>query len=756
MAKSSLSGSHLRRPEDSAVTTFPTWSYELLIDNFVTSVDLQGLAHYLCDPTKKKQDRQRQVTRYAYAFQQELDRQTAHATLYNSFLKFKQYLVWCDQNSLYPFSETTWRQYHRHLWELVLLGNSSAPIWQMSEGQDTGLKERSAGYIFSATEQALTWCGENVFQWGKQLRRFRSGKPKSYEAYSERELPIILNRLSSYFFQLAIPLLSESPPRVISVEIKQAFFDVPVNAQNKKGRAKHAMMNVDTAFNQAMACGYYLLSYFTAFNTSQLLDLCHPVTWIEDKSVEYYRLTAHKRRANKEVLSLVGGEVHKKSLQFIETLLALSLKYSTGTNDKLLYWLDRDGEQRALSSTLLINTQLSGRLLLMSDGAFKSIPYLMGIHAHFIETSSKGYIEFDEVKLVKRTVVKNKRVIRRFCNRRVTTLSFAILHAIIVAHPKNRSEGVNLKHIILPLKKNLEDGILRVDFYYENGTQGSFSIDIKYENFLERLAAYAVTRQRKNVSKIHYLLPLGSEKEASQWEGLAPNLGQLGDYGIHVGQFFVNLASSRFRETAAKLARRKANKTELHVSQILNNQYRTVLKHYSEGNRYDNQLVISQGLAVIEKMSAGASLEQSKAELASELGVSVIKFDELLGTKANLNGVGVACFQHKEQSEKSQLAGSQVCFDYESCIKCQHAKLVNDVEPLYRLLSFLECMEESWFYYPERFSKNLGETIELYKKVISSTVSPDIVQQAQFKLDTEGRHMLWDNLELSSLGMKGV
>ncbi|BBN81217.1 hypothetical protein PA25_12020 [Pseudoalteromonas sp. A25] len=65
-------------------------------------------------------------------------------------------------------------------------------------------------------------------------------------------------------------------------------------------------------------------------------------------------------------------------------------------------------------------------------------------------------------------------------------------------------------------------------------------------------------------------------------------------------------------------------------------------------------------------------------------------------------------------------------------------------------------MEESWLYYPERFPRNLGKTVELYKKVISSAVSPDIVQQAQFRLDIEGRHILWDNLELSSLGVKGV
>ncbi|HCE0294229.1 TPA: hypothetical protein NEO28_004328 [Escherichia coli] len=129
----------------------------------------------------------------------------------------------------------------------------------------------------------------------------------------------------------------------------------------------------------------------------------------------------------------------------------------------------------------------------------------------------------------------------------------------------------------------------------------------------------------------------------------------------------------------------------------------------------------------------------------------------MIGSKASLNGVGVACFQQTQLPvESGNAVAGKACFDYESCIKCQYAKLINDVEPLYRLLSFLECMEESWLYYPERFSRNLGKAIEQYRKVISSTLSPSIIQQAQSKLDTEGRHMLWDNLELTSLGFKGI
>lgn len=757
MAKSNLSGHRLQHAEQDTVALFPTWEYELVIDNIVILIDLQRLIYHLCDPINNKEDRQQQIARYAHTFRQEMDRKTAHATLYNSFLRLKQYLVWCDKNSYYPFSETTWKQYHSHLWKLVLIGKSDQPIWLLSEGQAAGIKESSAKIFFSNTEQALTWCGENAFQWGKQLRQLRSGKHQSYEAYSEKELPVILNRLSSYFFQLAIPLLSDNPPDMISVEINQISFDVPVRVGNTKGQAKDTGLSVDTAFNQAMACGYYLLSYFTAFNTSQLTDLCHPIEWQEDKTGEYYKLTGFKRRANKEVLSFVGGEIHKKSLQFIETLIALSLKHATDANSKLLYWLDRDGNQRSLSSTLLGHTELNSRLQLLSDNATRCVPYLMDIYTQFTETAPKGFVEFDEVKLVDRTLIKRRKTVRRFYNRRVITLSFAILLAIIKANPKNNSDAVDLKNIVLPLRMVREGQNLKVDFHYENDGQGSFYVDAQYEPFLARVEAYAIFRERKQELGTQYLLPLCSKNDVTQWQGLAPSMAYLADYGIRSGQFFVNLITSRFRETAAKLARRKANRTELHISQILNNQYRTVLRHYSEGNHYDNQLIMSQGLSVIEKMSKGHSLELSKAEVAAELAIPAIKYDELIGSKASLNGVGVACFQQRQRPvESSNATTGQACFDYESCIKCQYAKLINDVEPLYRLLSFLECMEESWLYYPERFSRNLGKAVELYRKVISSSLSPNIIQQAQSKLDTEGRHMLWDNLELSSLGFKGI
>ncbi|HEI4548908.1 TPA: hypothetical protein SI909_004893, partial [Salmonella enterica] len=144
MTKSNLSGIRLLHVNQDTVEVFPTWEYKLVIDNMAVSVDLQRLMNHQCEPSKKKVDRQQQIARYAQTFRHEMDRKSAHATLYNNFLKFKQYLVWCDQNSLPPFTEATLRQYHNHLWELVLIGSSSVPIWQMLEGHTTGVKERTA------------------------------------------------------------------------------------------------------------------------------------------------------------------------------------------------------------------------------------------------------------------------------------------------------------------------------------------------------------------------------------------------------------------------------------------------------------------------------------------------------------------------------------------------------------------------------------------------------------------------------------
>lgn len=754
MPKSKLIGQKLKSKDDDSTLEFPVLHYSFLINNMHTTVELTRLMHFKCDVAQKKVNRQQQIVKYARAFKKEMSLGATSSTLYNNFSKFKGYLIWCDDKRIPPFCESTWRHYRNYLWELVLAGRSNLPIWQRPNGQILGLKERTANYVASTIEQALVWCEENVNQWGRQLRPFKNGKPESYEAYSDKELPMILNRVSSYFFQLAFPLLNDDLPSKINVGIFEHSFDVPVCSTNTKGKAKQASLNYDTAFNQAMSCAYYLLSYFTAFNYSQLVELRHPIKWQQDKTTEYYKLSAYKRRANKEVISFVGGEVHKKSIQFMETLIALSLKYNKASNGLFVYWLDGNFTPRGISSTLLRNAKISSQLMLLSDRVSMCLPYLFGLHKNFIVSSKNGYIEFDEYKVIDRKLTKQKKKIIRFFSRRIVILSMLLLYAIIHIHPKNKRKAVKLKGAVLPLSVIRSGQDTKATIHYVDGTNVEVYIDNKYQQFLEDIDTFAKVRQHSRSTKPRYLLPLGPTKHTLQWEGVVPNTNYLSDYGIAAGEFFISLQSSRFRETAAKLARRKANRTELQVSQILNNQYQTVIKHYTEGNHYDNQLILAQGLSVIEAVSQGHIIKQAKEMVAIKSSMSVIKFDELTFNNATLNGIGVACTDNK--STRKDDPNNSPCFDYESCIKCKYAKLVDDIEPLYRLLSFLESMEESWLYYPERFTQNIGKSIELYRKVIAKSIPQSTFEAAQLKLDSLGRHMLWDNLELASMGYKGT
>ncbi|MFU8928338.1 hypothetical protein, partial [Acinetobacter puyangensis] len=397
MAKSKLVGSELKQDKDD-IANFPVWEYKLLINNLDYSINLKALNHKFCKVSTCEKDRLHQIINYAHSFKNEVDRGTSHATVYSNFLKFRRYLIWCDNKELYPFNETTWKQYHDYLWKLVLVGSQSIPLWLMSENNKIGLRESSANIMFSETQQALLWCNENVFNWGRQLKKLRSSKTRSHEAYSEKELSIILNRLSSYFFKLAIPLLQDDVPDKITIEIEKIIFDIYKQSNNTKGMAKQGLLNLDTCFNQAMACAYYILSYFTAFNSSQLIDLHHPIEWIDDEIGAYCKLTAYKKRANSEVLSLVGGEVHRKSLKFLDTLIALSLKYSNSGNHSLLYLLDKNNENLKINSTILNNTNLGNKLLLLSDKSESTISYLIKIFNDFIASSPKGYIEFDKFK----------------------------------------------------------------------------------------------------------------------------------------------------------------------------------------------------------------------------------------------------------------------------------------------------------------------------------------------------------------------
>ena len=235
MPKSILSGAKLAQIEADNTIELPTWEYQFDISNTISKINIKALLHAQCNINNAKLNRQLELIRYVKSFKKRFDNGISHSSLYDNYQKFRAYLIWCDNHKIDAFIEVTWRKYHDYLWKQVLVFQPPRPRWMYKCGEKIGLSETTANLMFKIVGQSLIWCEAKVFSWEKQLRPFRSGYIYSHKAYSEDELKIVLKRLSSYFFQLTLPLLKDSLPKSINVCIEGESFIVPVTSSNKKG-----------------------------------------------------------------------------------------------------------------------------------------------------------------------------------------------------------------------------------------------------------------------------------------------------------------------------------------------------------------------------------------------------------------------------------------------------------------------------------------------------------------------------------------
>lgn len=208
------------------------------------------------------------------------------------------------------------------------------------------------------------------------------------------------------------------------------------------------------------------------------------------------------------------------------------MKYSNSGNYSLLYLLDKNNDNFKISSTILSNINLGNKLLLLSDKSEHTILYLIKIFNNFITSSPKGYIEYDELKIINKTLTRNKKIIKRFYKRRIFNLSFHLLNAIIYRDKKNNNRNLQLRNIILPLKILKLDDSYKISFSYDNSTNDTFYISGKYLCFLEDLVAYAKIQKLTKKQNFNYLLPPSGDPIDISESNIIPNAKDLSDYGI--------------------------------------------------------------------------------------------------------------------------------------------------------------------------------------------------------------------------------
>lgn len=744
---------------ETAATTLPVTDLRLVTMKGLSYFDLELLMRQGCKVDGViLHDRKLYIDRFIRKLHKSLREGGSNETWLGRIYSLKAYLSHCDQQGVEAMAEEGYHSYYHQLWQRVREYDPYKPLWLYQENEEVGLKESAARKLLDRVKSALQISGSFKASWEAQLSTF-SSQEEPYKAYSQRELNTTLDRLLSYFGQLTAAIVkTDSPEAAIEVQVDGEMFVI----SGKKRPKGH--VDVHTPFNQAMCSAYYLLAFFTAFNSSPLLDICRPLQRISDKksdrTEEWFELTAYKRRGKTDVRAVVGGEVTANDVAelkvarsgwgFLVLLQTLSEAYHPESDGVLLYLLDLNQQPVAMTLQNLKASKLSQTLHLTIDNRSGVATPLLLTFNQLLDCQSYDRIYVDSEAGRVRREKKSLQV----WSKRVTPVAFALIDAIQLSNAP-------LKNIVLPITLEEDESLLIANFCYSDGTPGSLRLEASYRPFLERMIVYAESRNYGPKSKKpRYLLPLGGKGNTGtyQWQRLVPSLSTLSDYGIQSGDYLLNLSSSRFRQTAAGIARTKNNSTELHIALILQNSLSTIFTHYSDDNPDDNRRVMHQALMVIERLAKGQSLEQAKSLVAESLNMEVLTIDQLNARSARSNVAGTFCDggKHPEQRKTARRAKKLkaldrdeqlACFQYDQCIECRHGKLVDDLNAIWRLLSFAECIDEAADRFPAQHQKNLGESVRRIHLAIAHNLSEPTISAAHHKLATQGRHPYWQSIE---------
>ena len=214
---------------------------------------------------------------------------------------------------------------------------------------------------------------------------------------------------------------------------------------------------------------------------------------------------------------------------------------------------------------------------------------------------------------------------------------------------------------------------------------------------------------------------------------------------------------SRFRETGAQLSEYQG---DLAKSILLENTPNVRKKHYSTGNRLDNQ-GMTQDTALIRQYQA--SSKSSAKEAQSELNIDVLTIEQVQRAHTQIsrtangglcsNPFGDESKAFIRRAELHQLAHGDklACTELLKCFGCQHQVIVQSVSDIWCLLSFKECVEESLYLHinADHYKKNFSRVVEFIEQIILPKVDKKIIEKANVILNDKGRHPLW--LESDSL-----
>ncbi|MEF1229610.1 hypothetical protein QTO02_19295, partial [Vibrio fortis] len=309
-----------------------------------------------------------------------------------------------------------------------------------------------------------------------------------------------------------------------------------------------------------------------------------------------------------------------------------------------------------------------------------------------------------------------------------------------------------LKGILLPLTYSDKDsnGNITVSFNYRNGIGGFFKVPASDLAVIRDIEQYANEKADKQPKKHERLLLTRSSRYVPRdWEGFSPLSGELmKTWSVETNHYYLSLQSSRWREMTSNQAYAEGG---IQAAQsLLQNAKETLDRSYLNGLSSLNKVIISQGVEVIENLDDDTSLEQAKDIVAKRRGIPMLSHDEAKkkreegNIKTNPNGLTCNGQQvindgKNTQRETNYAIGINLpCAEFDMCHKCQSAKAVDDVEAIYKLVSYIDVLKEALDMYPDS-KGDIHEKIEQYEYTLDGA-SDGVFDEAMTRFNTQGRH----------------
>ncbi|CAH1229298.1 conserved hypothetical protein [Vibrio harveyi] len=776
---------------------------QLGVGSATTTINLRRLCHKQCDPSQELAIpcRRKMVKKFYKDILQRMKDGMSHATLKRQIGVFNAYLRGSDNLNVDPFSEDGYKAMHNANWEKVAAATETKKyIFQNEDGEQLGNKEGTAQGVKVVLDSILNKIGFDVGRFQSSLKQFRKDNRNTTVPYKPNEWQTMLRRLNYYFTNLATRLIAYKDANP-SLPPPDAFKDVVIDVVDGKEITidlKSIISNGSIAgtspFNQAMASGYLLFAYYTAFNTTSILDVRHPINIIKEeragRTSRTVKVKGYKGRSNSEVRALfesldeslhvasndategagiIVADIDKRDtngiedgVTFIEILSTLSEIYSTEEFGRLFYLYTSSGVG------LFVDDIIPS--VAMNLGLYSSSRY--GLSDYFIKLfydlySGNTYPLYSVVNTPDRGKVVNKSLVEPptgvSLTRRLRSMMFGAIQCLT---------DIELKGIIMPLEYGEpdDDGNMKVRFKYYDGRDGDFVVPIQYKEFLKKVEAYSNTfnpiPSPKDANgygsisnKAPYLLPMGGKFKTRQWNTPKDILGRrfLSDYGLRYDDFYLSLLSSRIRATTSN-QEYSPEDNGFSAKEILQNSLETLMVSYLNGHPTENQRMVSQGMNSLVRIASGQSRNDAVASLKTEFGIPVLAYEEYKARNMPTNPNGVLCDGVARVSGKdgthygakkfanNEIEGADVgdipCYQYDLCVKCKSAQLVDDVHAVYKLISFIDALEDAIHLYPERANVIESRVASFYSKL--DTLPESTREKAEEMLDENGRYFMFE------------